>query len=87
MKTIVEKASKLSKYVFEDDATVLPMQDHVQTPEFVISDMNFFTCDVVENVAPPEDWAGNKYFWKNNNWELNPDWVDPATLEEEEPAA
>ena len=83
MKTIVSKVDKLSKYVFGDDANVLPMQDHVQCPDFIIADMNFFTCDVVENVTPPEDWAGNKYFWKNNNWELNPDWVEPPTMEEE----
>ena len=87
MKTIVEKDSKLSKYVFEDAAVVTLMADKVQTPSFIISDMNTSNSELVTGVTPPEDWAGNKYFWNNNGWELNPDWVDPATMEEEEPAA
>ena len=84
MKTIVEKDSKLSKYVFEDAAVVTVMADKVQTPSFIISDMNASNSELVAGVTPPEDWTGDKYFWKNNAWELNPDWVDPATMEEEE---
>jgi len=29
----------------------------------------------------PDDWTGNKYFYDGAAWTLNPDWIDPATLE------
>lgn len=87
MKTLIEKATGLSKYMFADNDSVSVMADKVQTPSFIISDMNASNSELVTGVTSPEDWAGNKYFWKNSTWELNPDWVDPATMEEEEPVA
>ena len=84
MKTIVETATGLSKYVFEDDASVTMNADNIVTPSFIIGDLNTGNATMHEGVTPPEDWSGNKYTFDGTTWTANPDWVDPATLEEED---
>lgn len=83
MKTIVETATGLSKYVFEDDASVIMNADNIVTPNFIIGDLNTGNATMHEGVTPPADWSGNKYIFDGTTWTANPDWVDPATLEEE----
>ena len=83
MKTLVETATGLSKYVFEDGASVTVNTDSIITPAFIIGDMNSSNTTLHENVTPPEDWAGCKYFFDGSSWTTNTDWVDPATLNEE----
>lgn len=83
MKTIVETSTGLSKYVFEDEAEVTMNDTNIVTPAFIIGDLNTGNATMHEGVTPPEDWTGNKYTFDGTTWTLNPDWVDPATLEEE----
>jgi len=83
MKTIVETATSLSKYVFVDDALVTIGADNIVTPSFIIGDLNTGNATMHEGVTPPDDWSGNKYTFDGTTWTANPDWVDPATLEEE----
>ncbi len=83
MKTIVETATGLSKYVFEDAAAVAISSANIVTPNFIIGDLNSNNSTMHEGVTPPEDWQGNRYTFDGTTWVANPDWVDPATLEEE----
>jgi hypothetical protein len=82
-KTIVETATGLSKYIFEDAAEIVMSPDNIVTPDFIIGDLNAVNATLHENVTPPEDWQGNRYTFDGTTWEVNPDWVDPATLEDE----
>tara|TARA_Y100000389_G_scaffold204541_1_gene257840 strand:- start:3352 stop:3606 length:255 start_codon:yes stop_codon:yes gene_type:complete len=82
MKTIIEIATDISKYIFEDDAEVSLDSDSITTPSFIVADMNSSTAELVEDVTPPADWMGCKYLYADSEWELNPDWVEP---EDEDP--
>lgn len=82
MKTIVHNETKLSKYIFEDAVAISIESDKIVTPNFIIGDLNTSNSSLIESVTAPEDWSGNKYTFENDTWTLNPDWVDPATVEE-----
>lgn len=89
MKTIVENATSLSKYLLDDAEVVVLNEDNIvvgDPPKFIIADINASTATVYEGVTAPEDWAGNKYTFDGTEWAPNPDWVDPAAASEE-PAA
>ena len=80
MKTLIENATKESKYLFPDNAAVVLNTDMIVTPEYGIADLNSTNSTLVENVTPPEDWAGCKYLYDNGTWTLNPKWVDPDSV-------
>lgn len=89
MKTIVENATSLSKYLLDDAEVVVLNEDNIvvgDPAKFIISDLNASTATVYEDVTAPTDWTGNKYTFDDVDWTLNPDWIDPATPIEE-PAA
>jgi len=78
MKTLIHNESKLSKYIWADDALVTLGETMICTPEFNIGDLNSANATLVENVTPPDDWAGCKYLYDAGAWTLNPKWVDPT---------
>ena len=83
MKTIVETATSLSKYLLADDVVVSLNADHIvvgDPPKFIVADLNAGNSVAYEGVTAPADWAGNKYAFDGTSWELNPDWVDPAAI-------
>ena len=86
MKTIVETASGLSKYLLADDVTIVSNADNIvvgDPAQFIIGDLNSGNVTITENVTnAPDDWSGNKYTFDGTTWTLNPDWVDPTTLED-----
>ena len=86
MKTIVETSTGLSKYLLADDVTIVSNADNIvvgDPAQFIIGDLNSGTVTITENVTnAPEDWSGNKYTFDGTTWTLNPNWVDPTTLEE-----
>ena len=85
MKTIVENATSLSKYLFDDTEVVVLNEDNIvvgDPPKFIIGDLNGSTVTVYENVNAPDDWTGNKYTFDGTDWTLNPDWADPTAPEE-----
>jgi hypothetical protein len=88
MKTIIS-ANNLSKYILEDNTQVTFESDCIKVGslddlDFTISDLNSNNSTLIENIAPPDDWYGNKYFY-NNGFVLNPDWIDLDALVAEEP--
>lgn len=89
MKTIVENATNLSKYLLDDAEVVVLNNDNIVVGDpanFIIGDLNASTATVYEDVTAPNDWTGNKYTFDGSDWTLNPDWIDPATPVDE-PAA
>ena len=83
MKTIVENATNLSKYLFADDKPVDMQagQINVGDPanlDFIIGDLNSGNSTLHENVTDaPADWVGNKYTYDGTTWTQDPNWVDP----------
>lgn len=77
MKTLIDNITKESKYVWADTTSVTLSESTTYTPDFNIGDMNSTNATLVENVTPPEDWAGCKYLYDNGTWILNPNWIDP----------
>lgn len=80
MKTIIELETQLSKYVFENDALIVFKDDSIETPIFIISDLNTSNAKMFENVNPPNDWIGNKYLFNGVDWTLNPDWQNTSPV-------
>jgi hypothetical protein len=81
MKTIVETATGLSKYLLEDTVAVTLNDDTIvvgEPPLFIIADLNADNAVVHEGVTAPEGWSGNKYTFDGSEWTINPDWVDPV---------
>jgi hypothetical protein len=76
MKTIVENATGLSKYIFEDDTNVVLEESMIKTPEFHIADLNSNNATLIEGVTPPGDWVGNKYTYVDDVWSVSSVWVD-----------
>lgn len=81
MKTIVETATGLSKYLLDDSVTITANSDHIvvgDPTKFIVADLNSSNATITENVTnAPGDWAGNKYTFDGTTWTQNPDWVDP----------
>lgn len=83
MKTIVETATGLSKYLLDDGVTIISNSEHIvvgDPPEFIIADLNSNNAAVYENLANTRaDWIGNKYMFDGTTWTQNPDWVEPES--------
>ena len=83
MKTIVETATGLSKYLLEDDVSVTANSDHIVVGDpikFIVADLNASTVTITENVTnAPSDWTGNKYTFDGTTWTQDPNWVEPET--------
>lgn len=81
MKTIVETATKLSKYLLADDVAITATAGNITVgdpAQFIIGDLNSGNATITENVTnAPSDWTGNKYKLDGTTWSANPDWVDP----------
>lgn len=78
MKTLIENATRESKYIWSDDAVITLGNSMTFTPEFNIGDLNSTNATLVDNVTPPDDWYGCKYLYDAGAWTLNPNWVDPT---------
>lgn len=85
MKTIVETATGLSKYLINDAEIVVLNENEIaigNPVNHIIVDLNVGTVILYEGVSPPEDWTGDKYTFDGTDWTLNPDWVAPTPPEE-----
>ena len=85
MKTIVETSTGLSKYLLADDVAITATADNITVgdpSQCIIGDLNSSNTTISENVTnAPADWSGNKYTFDGTTWTLNPNWVDPETVE------
>ena len=81
MKTIVETATRLSKYLLDDSVVITKTPDHIvvgDPVEFVIWDLNSANAIIYKNLDNTRsDWMGNKYMFDGTTWTQNPEWVEP----------
>ena len=81
MKTIVETATSLSKYLLDDGVSVAVNSDHIvvgDPAKFIIDDLDSSNVIITENVTnAPADWTGDRYTFDGTTWAQNPDWVEP----------
>ena len=79
MKTIIETATKLSKYLVDDNVTITPNSDYIvvgDPAKLIIDDLTSSNATVIENVTnAPEDWIGNKYTFDGTTWTEDSNWV------------
>ena len=68
MKIIIEKETKIVKYLLEDDLKVILEKDKITTIEFNILDLNINNAEVIENITAPNDYEWNKFTYEN--WEF-----------------
>ena len=74
MKTITDKATGASIYIFENNINldISAQQITVGDPvEFTIIDFNSSNTIIYENVDPPDDWKGYKYLYDGTTWAAN----------------
>jgi hypothetical protein len=89
MKIIVQSQGDLVIGAYEDSVNIVLLNTCIEIYKqgylsVTISCNNKSNAFVVENVSVPSDWSGEKYKYINNNFELNPDWVE-VIIEEEPP--
>tara|TARA_Y100000782_G_C10152992_1_gene252357 strand:+ start:787 stop:1080 length:294 start_codon:yes stop_codon:yes gene_type:complete len=76
MKTIIDKNTKVSKYIFEDDVELTMLSTHIVTPTYHIGDMNSSVAEIIENITDtPQDWTGHKYTY-DGEWKRSVGWMD-----------
>jgi hypothetical protein len=75
MKTVIEKATKISHYIFADNVPLTPNEFNIVTPDFNIGHLDAERGEIIENVTPPEDWIAGMYFYDNGQWVINPEGV------------
>jgi hypothetical protein len=86
MKTLTK--DNVSIFVFDDAEVLSITKDDITVGDpvkFIIADCNSSNTELHLEITVPEDWAGHKYFFDGTNWTLNPDWIDPATIEQQTP--
>lgn len=53
-------------------------EDHIDFGEFLDYSLNSSSAVVVNTAATkPVDWIGNKYLWVDDNFVINPSYIDP----------
>jgi len=80
MKTLVKNSDKMSLYVFDDNEALDIQADKIVVgdPErMIIGDCNSGNVTLHENITPPNDWVGGKYFFDGTDWTQNPNYVEP----------
>jgi len=89
MKTIIDNATRTSKYLIADDYEVRMLNDKIEMGDtnnldFVIADLNRGNATIIEGVSEPDDWFGNKYTCSDDGTLTVVDgWVDPRIEAEE----
>jgi len=82
MKTLTKDG--LSLYLFDNNETLLIGFDKITVgnpAQFIIGDCNSGNTVLHEGVTGPQSWTGGKFFFDGTEWTLNPNWVEPETLE------
>ena len=87
MKTIIENATSLSKYLLDDAETIVINDDNIvvgNPAKFIIGDLNASSVTVYEGLTAPAEWMGNKYTFDGIDWTLSSNWVEPIAPAQEE---
>tara|TARA_B100001079_G_C16407691_1_gene514577 strand:+ start:3185 stop:3478 length:294 start_codon:yes stop_codon:yes gene_type:complete len=80
MKTLVNDNNH-SVFLWEDNVVLNESQDRYEVGdpvELIISDCNSTNTTLYEDVTPPADWVGCKYFFDGTDWTKDTDFDDSA---------
>lgn len=83
MKTVCQKDTNISLYLFEDDVKITLHPDQMvvgDLTQIIVSDCNVANVELHQNVNDPGNWVGWKYLHNGENWSLNPDYIEPPKL-------
>ena len=90
MRTIVDKETSVSLWMFEDATQVFIGDDvtvvgPLSKPELYIDDLNSSNAVLVDGVPNTKSaWVGGKFIYRDGEWSDNPDYVDPPELNDDE---
>lgn len=90
MKTIVDKDTAVSAWLFDDSTQVFIGDDvtvvgPLSKPELYIDDLNSSNSILIEGVANTKSaWVGGKFIYRDGEWSDNPDYVEPQEFNEEQ---
>lgn len=85
MITIVRNFNGMSLYLFADGTHIHAAEDRIivgSPPALIIGDLNERNASIYTVKDAPDDWAGEKYFYREGGWLLNPDYVEPVIEQE-----
>lgn len=83
MKIIVETATNIVKYAFNNELNISIESDKIVTPNFIIGDLNSSSATLIENIEnTPSDYIGDKYTYLNGTWTIREGWVEAEEPEE-----
>ena len=85
MKTIIDNATRTSKYIVADDYVIESSESSItmgDPVDFIIGDLDSTNSTVIEGVTEPDDWFGCKYTCAaDGTFTLVEGWVDPREAE------
>jgi hypothetical protein len=90
MKTIVDKDTAVSTWLFDDSTQVFIGDDvtvvgPLSKPELYIDDLTSSNSILIEGVANTKSaWVGGKFIYRDGEWSDNPDYVEPQEPSEEQ---
>jgi hypothetical protein len=90
MKTIVDKDTAVSTWLFDDSTQVFIGDDvtvvgPLSKPELYIDDLTSSNSILIEGVANTKSaWVGGKFIYRDGEWSDNPDYVEPQESNEEQ---
>ena len=90
MKTIVDKDTAVSTWLFDDSTQVFIGDDvtvvgPLSKPELYIDDLNSSNSILIEGVANTKSaWVGGKFIYRDGEWSDNPEYVEPQESNEEQ---
>ena len=78
MKTIIDNATRTSRYLLDDWKSVFIDKDKIiVASDFIIGDLNVYNATLISGVTAPDDWVGGKYIYgSDGSWTKVEGWVD-----------
>ena len=87
MKTIIDNATRTSKYLVADDYVIESSESSItmgDPVDFIIGDLNSTNSTIIEGVSEPDDWFGCKYLVnESDEFVAIEGWVDQRTQVED----
>lgn len=75
---------KLVKYIFNNNENIVINDNFIKVSKYIIYDLNKNNSTIVNIENLPNDFVENKYFYINESFILNENWVDPNVIKEED---
>ncbi len=80
MKIITTTETGRVAYAFEESERIVITESNITIGDpatQIIGDLNSENAEVITGVTLPEDFRGGKYIYKDGQFSISPDWIDP----------